>query len=78
MKVSVNLYSQKNGEINRFLSSFYNTNFDIERTAFTASNGIKLSVKVKNTGNVKGKEVVQVYVNPAQGRLGKPVWKYKE
>lgn len=49
------------------------TNFDIERTAFTASNGIKLSVKVKNTGNVKGKEVVQVYVNPAQGRLGKPV-----
>ncbi len=30
MLVSVNLYSQKKGELNRFLSQFYNTNLDME------------------------------------------------
>lgn len=30
MLVSVNLYSEKKGELNRFLSSFYNTNCDLE------------------------------------------------
>ncbi|MCI9440802.1 MAG: beta-glucosidase [Ruminococcus sp.] len=32
-----------------------------------------LGVVVKNTGEVPGKEVVQAYVNPAQGKLGKPL-----
>ncbi len=30
MIATVNLYSNKKGELNRFLSSFYNTHFDIE------------------------------------------------
>lgn len=30
MLVTVNLYSQKKGELNRFLSHFYNTDFGIE------------------------------------------------
>ena len=30
MIATVNLYSNKKGELNRFLSSFYNTDFDIE------------------------------------------------
>ncbi len=30
MLVSVNLYSRKKGELNRFLSHFYNTNLDME------------------------------------------------
>ena len=30
MLVTVNLYSQKKGEVNRFLSHFYNTDFDLE------------------------------------------------
>ena len=30
-------------------------------------------VKVTNTGALPGKEVVQVYVNPPQGKLGKPL-----
>lgn len=30
MLVTVNLYSQKKGELNRFLSHFYNTNFNME------------------------------------------------
>ena len=29
MYVTVHLYSNKNGELNRFLSKFYNTNLDI-------------------------------------------------
>ena len=30
MNVSVNLYSNKEGELNSFLSKFYNTNLEIE------------------------------------------------
>ena len=33
---------------------------------------INLTIKVKNTGNYSGKEVVQVYVRQPQGLLGKP------
>ncbi len=32
-----------------------------------------LRADVQNTGETAGKEVVQVYVNPAQGKLGKPI-----
>ncbi len=32
MSVTVNLYSQKKGELNKFLSRFYNTSFDLENT----------------------------------------------
>ena len=35
--------------------------------------GTSVCVRVKNTGSCPGKEVVQVYVNPPQGQLGKPV-----
>ncbi len=37
-----------------------------------AGNGICVRVKVKNTGAVPGKEVVQVYCQAPQGALGKP------
>ncbi|MBR2320835.1 MAG: glycoside hydrolase family 3 protein [Clostridia bacterium] len=33
---------------------------------------IKLSVRVKNVGEYRGKDVVQVYVSAPQGKLGKP------
>lgn len=32
MLATVNLYSQKKGELNRFLSKFYNTNLNLENT----------------------------------------------
>ena len=32
MSVSVNLYSKKKGELNKFLSHFYNTNFELENS----------------------------------------------
>ena len=32
MLVSVNLYSKEKGELNKFLSHFYNTSFDLENS----------------------------------------------
>jgi beta-glucosidase len=50
------------------------TTFSIDCERFERlSGGIKAVVKVTNTGKVSGKEVVQVYVNPPQGKLGKPL-----
>lgn len=34
---------------------------------------VNVSVNVRNTGEFSGKEVVQLYLNPPQGTLGKPV-----
>ena len=50
------------------------TSFEIEPCGFEYKDG-KVSVKarVENTGNVAGKEVVQIYCRPPQGRLGKPL-----
>ena len=48
------------------------TSFDISfDKAGRSGNDIVFSVKVKNTGNYKGKEVVQVYCEAPQGKLGK-------
>lgn len=46
-----------------------------EQTVISAEktdDNIKLSVRVKNAGEYKGKDVVQVYVSAPQGKLGKP------
>lgn len=49
------------------------TSFDIT-TVFAASDSekITLDIKVRNIGSVSGKEVVQIYCEAPQGRLGKP------
>lgn len=50
------------------------TEFQTVVTGFQAGKeNVKLSVCVTNTGKAAGKEVVQVYVSPSQGMLGKPV-----
>ena len=50
------------------------TEFAINHTGFEArDHEVELSFEVKNVGSVKGKEVVQVYVQPPQGKLGKPL-----
>ncbi len=50
------------------------TTFDIDATFTLADNDcVKISAKVTNTGNVSGKEVVQIYCQPPQGKLCKPV-----
>jgi len=49
------------------------TSFDIAMTnAENKENKTIIEVKVTNTGSFKGKEVVQIYCEAPQGRLGKP------
>lgn len=48
------------------------TTFDIS-SEFSAADGVvTANVTVKNTGSVHGREVVQIYCEAPQGRLGKP------
>lgn len=48
------------------------TTFDIS-SEFSAADGVvTANVTVKNTGSVPGREVVQIYCEAPQGRLGKP------
>ncbi|MBQ2823388.1 MAG: glycoside hydrolase family 3 protein [Oscillospiraceae bacterium] len=50
------------------------TSFDIKTiNADISAESIKLAVSVKNTGAFSGKEVVQIYVEAPQGKLGKPL-----
>ncbi|MGN0619710.1 MAG: glycoside hydrolase family 3 protein [Ruminiclostridium sp.] len=49
------------------------TTFEITPVSFSAdSDKAEISVSVKNTGDFKGKEVVQLYCSAPQGKLGKP------
>ncbi len=50
------------------------TSFDVKTiSAEITEKGASLEISVKNTGGYKGKEVVQVYLEAPQGRLGKAV-----
>lgn len=54
------------------------TTFDFSKPVVKSSaNGVTISVTVKNTGSVSGKEVAQVYVTAPQGQLQKPVHELK-
>ena len=50
------------------------TTFSMEttnlRTETMTRKGVTATVKVKNTGDIPGKEVVQVYAAAPQGKLG--------
>jgi len=49
------------------------TTFDTSVTQVTQSNdGITITASVTNTGSIAGKQVVQVYCQAPQGKLGKP------
>lgn len=49
----------------------YTTFAIAKESAQLEKNSVKLAVKVKNTGNFAGKEVVQAYLTAPQGKLGK-------
>lgn len=50
------------------------TKFSIKSDMRKTENGAKFFVTIQNTGTkYSGKEVVQVYVEPPQGKLGKPI-----
>ncbi len=48
------------------------TTFSVAAEAAADGTGIAVTAHVKNTGDVPGKEVVQVYIKAPQGKLGKP------
>ena len=49
------------------------TTFEIKaKISENTKDKFKVAIVVRNTGNVKGKEVVQVYVKVPQGKLGNP------
>lgn len=60
MIATVNLYSDKKGELNRFLSSFYNTNVDIE-------NSLKWEKEYKNP--VELAEIIGVFSDNSEDYL---------
>ena len=50
------------------------TSFDVTTIGADAGKDkLRFQIKVKNTGTVSGKEVVQVYAEAPQGKLGKPL-----
>lgn len=50
------------------------TSFEIESvSSYETDDRIKVVSRVTNTGKVAGREVVQIYYNPPQGKLAKPV-----
>ncbi len=59
-------------------TSFKFSELKIPKTELTADESLKLTVKVKNTGKVKGKEVVQIYFNDKISSVATPVKVLKE
>ena len=57
MYVKVNLFSEKKGEINKFLSKFYNTNLDIDK---------KLQWEKEYANPVELAELVGIYVDNSE------------
>ena len=55
------------------------TTFDMSKPVVKAkgNNAVEVSITVKNTGSVSGKEVAQVYVQAPKGRLEKPAQELK-
>lgn len=53
--------------------SYTDFKIDIKDFNFDTAKNSRLDVLVKNTGKVPGKQVVQVYIQKPQGRLGNPL-----
>ena len=58
-------------------TSFEYSDLTISSNEISRGNTIKASVKITNTGKVKGKEVVQMYIRDHYGSLARPVKELK-
>lgn len=58
-------------------TTFEYSNLEVSKEAFTDQEGVRVSVTVKNTGQVKGKEVVQLYVTDPESKLQRPKMELK-
>ena len=54
MNASVNLFSEKKGELNRFLSNFYNTNLNIENN---------LNWETKYANPIELAEIIGIFID---------------
>ena len=58
-------------------SKFEYTNLQLSSNSFSKSGKIEVSVTIKNTGSVAGKEVVQLYIRDLIGSVTRPVKELK-
>lgn len=58
-------------------TTFEYADLKLDQTEMAADGEIKVSVTVKNTGNVDGKEVVQMYIRDLVGSLVRPIKELK-
>jgi beta-glucosidase len=58
-------------------SSFEYSDFKLSDNTLTSGDSIVASVKVKNTGNLKAKEIVQLYIRDLVGSLVRPIKELK-
>ena len=58
-------------------TTFTYSNLEISKPKMTAGEKLKVTVKVKNTGNYDGKEVVQLYIRDVVGSVSRPMKELK-
>ncbi|MBN1117426.1 MAG: glycoside hydrolase family 3 C-terminal domain-containing protein [Bacteroidales bacterium] len=58
-------------------TTFEISDVEVDKTSFTANDEIKVSISVKNTGNLAGAEVIQLYVADKESSLPRPVKELK-
>jgi beta-glucosidase len=58
-------------------TNFEYTDIALDKAQISDNESVQISVKVKNTGNMKGKEIIQVYVRDIESTLIRPVKELK-
>ena len=59
-------------------TSFKYSNLNIEKTSFKAGSTVKFQIDIENTGEVDGKEIVQVYIRDVDSSVERPLKELKD
>lgn len=59
-------------------SKFVYSNIQVNQKSFTKDGEITVSIEIKNNSNVKGKEVIQLYIQDLFGSITRPVKELKD